>query len=452
MNSSSTAAAPDAFVFGATQFDPPSGTLTLAWRVPAAGGRELREQFVFSPPLETGRVDTPAFAAAVRLLHWLCGVSYWKLACAGPVRFAGDAPDLWQARALEEIYCHGLAELAWRNQLRGRYWPDFQASAGSDHLSARPAGLASRALVPIGGGKDSLVALERVRAAGVAFETVQVGSAPLIERSVDGASPRHHIIQRRLAPELVELNRAGALNGHVPITAINAAALIVAALLWDFDAVVFANERSASSPTLVAPDGREVNHQFAKSLAFETLFGEWLRRYIAPDLDVFSMLRRESELSICREFAGLTRYHERFSSCNRNFHLDGPRTRRWCLNCPKCRFVFLALAPFLDPARMQAIFGSDLLSGEARLAGFVELLELDGHRPFECVGEADEARAAVGLLERHPGWRDHAGVRALAERISSAGVVLPPAAPLLKPQGPHRIPARFRTSSNHASD
>ncbi|MGB0513683.1 MAG: hypothetical protein ACPGJE_02445, partial [Wenzhouxiangellaceae bacterium] len=83
--------APDAIVFGPTRFDPVSGTLTLSWRVAAAGGRDLCEQFVFSPPRVAGRERTAGFASAVRLLHWLCGVSYWKLACAGPVRFEGDA-------------------------------------------------------------------------------------------------------------------------------------------------------------------------------------------------------------------------------------------------------------------------------------------------------------------------------------------------------------------------
>ena len=225
-------------------------------------------------------------------------------------------------------------------------------------------------------------------------------------------------------------------------TAINAATLVIAALIWNFDAVVFANERSADAPTLTTPDGRPVNHQFAKSHAFEQLLGDWIARYIADDLAVFSLLRRDSELAICREFAELTAYHDVFSSCNRNFHLDGPRTARWCGQCPKCRFVFLGLAPFMDVQRLEAIFGRDLLAEPGQADAFAELLELAGPRPFECVGEAGEARAALGALAADPRWCDHAVVRELMQRVR--GIRLPDLASIVRPAGPDCIPGRFR--------
>ncbi|MDX1626510.1 MAG: hypothetical protein R3323_08345, partial [Wenzhouxiangellaceae bacterium] len=304
---------------------------------------------------------------------------------------------------------------------------------------AAPAlGLSGRALVPMGGGKDSLVALERLRATGAEIETVQVGEASLIRRVAARTGLPHRMIRRRLPAGLARLNERGALNGHVPITAINAAVLVVAALAWKFDRVVFANERSADSPTLVAPDGREINHQYAKSLDFEAAFDERVRADVAADLAVFSLLRRDRELGVCREFAGLERYHDVFSSCNRNFHLDGARTERWCRECPKCRFVYLALAPFLPPGRLRAIFGADLLDDAASVDGFAALLELDGHRPFECVGEAVEARSALAALSEDTRWSGHAVVRALAPRLESVDV--PDLAALVEPGGPHRIP------------
>jgi hypothetical protein len=293
----------------------------------------------------------------------------------------------------------------------------------------------------MGGGKDSLVALERVRACGIEPGTAQVGSSELIEQVAARAGTRHRRIGRRLPPELAALNADGALNGHVPITAINAAALTVGALLWNTGTVVFANERSADEPTLVTADGVPVNHQFAKSFEFEQLFGQWLGRYIASDLNVFSLLRRDRELAVCREFAALSTYHDVFSSCNRNFHLDGPRTARWCGNCPKCRFVFLGLAPFMTPARMRDIFGSDLLAAPDPCDGFEALLGLDCARPFECVGEADEARAAVSLLAASEHWSRHPVVESLSRRL--AGTSVPSAEDLMRPSGPHRIPDRF---------
>ena len=429
--------------FSSREFDPDSGMVRLSWRLFGTGcDLELEERFDFGPG--AGRISPshPSFEAALDLLHWIAGVSYWKVACRGKVRFAAGGPDAFQADALALIYRHGLAELAWRNRLEDRYWPEFTGAEPGESAPAPVLGMQSRALVPMGGGKDSLVALERVRAFGIDSETVQVGSAPLIGRVAECAETRHHVIRRELALELAALNSAGGLNGHVPITAINAAALVIAALLWDFDAVVFANERSADAPTLTTPGGQPVNHQFAKSFQFEQLLGEWIRRYIAEDLAVFSLLRRDSELGICREFSRLARYHGVFSSCNRNFHLDGSRTARWCGECPKCQFVFLALAPFLDVPAMRTIFGRDLLAERGQLDAFAALLELDGPRPFECVGEAEEARAAVAALAGDARWRDHVVVAHLARRL--AGIQIPAIETVVLPGGPDSIPQRFR--------
>ena len=101
-------------------------------------------------------------------------------------------------------------------------------------------------------------------------------------------------------------------------------------------------------------------------------------------------------------------------SCNRAFIRDpARRSGGWCGQCPKCRSVFLSLAPFMDPGRLAAIFGRDLLADPAQVPGFLELVE-PGAKPFECVGEIDEARTAVALLAADPRWRSHPLVTALA--------------------------------------
>ncbi|MBY6205288.1 hypothetical protein [Halomonas denitrificans] len=429
--------------FETPEFAPDSGRLALRWTL-ALDGRTvpLEERFEFGPlPGPVAEERRNAVRAAIDALHWIAGVSYWKVACRGGVGFADRRPDPQTAELLEAVYRDGLAELAWRNELDAPWWPDF-GSVAFDGPSPAPAplGLSERALVPMGGGKDSLVALERLRRSGVPIETVQVGQAELIGRVARRTGLPHRRIGRRVDPALAELNAAGAINGHVPITAINAAALALAAVLWDFRYVVFANERSADEPTLRV-GGRSVNHQWAKSLAFEAGFDDWMRRSVAADLRVFSILRRERELAVVREFASLKDYHAVFSSCNRNFHLDGARTDRWCGRCPKCLFVFLALAPFLSPDELRAIFGADLLADSGLVDGFAELLELDGHRPFECVGEAKEARAAVLALAGNPVWADHEVVRALAPRLDRRRT--PSIEALSAPGGTHRIPEAF---------
>ena len=139
------------------------------------------------------------------------------------------------------------------------------------------------------------------------------------------------------------LGAAGAINGHIPITAVIASLALLTAALNGFTAVVLSNERSASIGN-VPYDGTEINHQFSKSLPAEKL----LRAAAAETsgVEIFSVLRPASELAIARAFARLEQYHFVFTSCNRMFHLDPSlRATSWCGNCDKCRFVFLMLAP-----------------------------------------------------------------------------------------------------------
>lgn len=423
------------FVFGERHLDFESGRIRLGYRL---DGIELAETFRIPRSVKPESRDRlRAIEAALQLLHWVAGVSYWKAGCPNQLEHENVAPDPWQSEWLTKLYRQGLAEFAWHNRLDPQSWPLFSSSGAHSGPGAN-LGLGAGVLAPMGGGKDSLVALERLRDAGHVPTTVQVGNAELIRQVAEVAGTDHLVIERRLDPALGELNQHGAWNGHVPVTAINAAVLILVALVHDCRRIVFANERSADEATLTGPDGQEVNHQFSKSLEFERMLDAWVRHYIAEDLEVFSILRRDRELAVCRAFAGLTKYHTTFSSCNRNFHLDGARTGRWCGQCPKCHFVFLALAPFMTSAGLTDIFGRNLLADEDQVTGFRALLAIDGAKPFECVGEAMEARAALGHLASDPDWREMPVVAALAPELE--GMAVPSIDELCRPGGEHLIP------------
>ncbi len=133
------------------------------------------------------------------------------------------------------------------------------------------------------------------------------------------------------------------------------------------------------------------------------------------------MLRPASELAIARAFAGMERYHGAFTSCNAVFRLDPAlRGSSWCRDCPKCRFVFLVLAPFSSPEHLREVFGGDLLAEESQYEGFALLAASGGHKPFECVGEEQESLAAMRMLADDPRWRGHAVVRRLASEVLPA--------------------------------
>ncbi len=413
-----------------------------------------------------------AFDAALKLLHLIAGVSYYKAGVPPKIELVDGPLDDATADLLEALYLHGLAEFAYRNKLDLRErisFPRLAASplGGDDCMNARngtmqgattegrgegPASprtsmlnLPQRTLIPIGGGKDSLVAIEAVKAIGGEATAVWIGNSALIAACAERTGLPTLNIQRELAPGLFELNRQGAWNGHIPVTAVNSAILAVAAILYGYDSITFANERSASAATLEY-DGQQVNHQWSKGYAFEQLLGDWLHTHVASDLDYCSLLRPYSELAITRAFAKLTRYFDVFSSCNRNFKLLGPKpVDRWCGQCPKCHFVFLALAPFLPKPRLLSIFGRNLLDDENQVAGFDALLEYQEHKPFECVGEAAEARAAMYALSQRPEWAEDALIarfrRKILPQLDTSQLALEP---WLEPSTEHRVPLRLQ--------
>ena len=406
-------------------------------------GPELIERIRFpdAPALSESR--QAAFDAALRMLHFFAGISYYKAGLPSRIEIETGALDPATADLLDALYLHGLGEFAYRNGLDLRDRITFPR--GSAARAVESAGLPRRALVPIGGGKDSLVVVEALKKAGLEATATWVGASPLIAAVAARTGLPMLNIGRELSPVLFDYNRMGAWNGHIPVTAINSAILACAAILYGFDAIAFANERSASAATLEY-EGRQVNHQWSKGWAFERMYAGWLHSLVAIDLDYFSLLRPFSELAVTRAFAKSgAAYFDVFSSCNRNFRILGPKPAdRWCGQCPKCHFVFLALAPFLPKPRLLQIFGRNLLDDETQASGFDALIEYHDHKPFECVGEASEARAAFATLAARPEWREDALVARfrddIAPRLDASQLVLQP---WLEPAGEHGIPLRF---------
>jgi UDP-N-acetylmuramoylalanine--D-glutamate ligase len=428
------------FVFTVCGYDPATRVARLGYRFDS--GPELVERITFphAPwPAEASR--QAAFERALELLHGIAGVSYYKAGLSPGMRFECPKVGAALGEFLTEVYIHGLGEFGHVNGLdvaaRVRF-PVVGARA-KETVVAAPLPLPERALVAMGGGKDSLVGLDLLRRAGLDVLPACIGGSPLIADTVRVTGLPLLRIGRELAPELAELNRAGAWNGHVPVTAINSAILLCAAVLYGCRYVVFSNERSADEATLHTADGRAINHQYSKSSAFEAAFRAQVTRRVSPTIEYFSVLRPFSELAVVQRFSKLTEFHGVYSSCNRNFHLDGPRVSgRWCRDCPKCRFAALSLALFLDPAEVSAIQGGDLLDDPSQEAGFRALCELGRDKPFECVGEAGESRAALAALAAREAWRDHAIVRRLAPETER--VEVPRLESLLQPAARHYIP------------
>ena len=435
------------FQFVSHEYDPVPGMARLVYRFD--NGPDLVESFNFpySPwPPEASR--QAAFTQALKLLHLLVGISYYKAGLCPELGFDGEQPDAQLAGFLTDLYSHGLAEFAYVNELNLAGKVHFEGSGVPPE--ARSLILPDRALVAMGGGKDSLVGLGLLIEAGLEVQPICVGGSPLIGETVKAAGLPLIRVGRNLAPELLEMNRLGAWNGHIPITAINSAVLLCAAILYGYKYIVFSNERSADEATLIAAEGNllligdlEVNHQYSKSSRFEHDFRQIIQSHVSPDVEYFSILRPYSELEIVRRFSRMKKFHTVYSSCNRNFHIDGSHIEgRWCLDCPKCRFAALSLALFMSPAQVAEIMGDDLLNHEDQTDGYRALCGLGRDKPFECVGEAGESRAALSALTRDDAWRNHAVVKTLAPEL--AKVEVPEMHELLRPSDHHFIPDDLR--------
>ncbi len=199
------------------------------------------------------------------------------------------------------------------------------------------------------------------------------------------------------------------------------------------------NERSASVGNLWH-DGVLINHQFSKSLEIEQRLGDVVQSQVAADLSYFSLLRPLSELEIAKRFASTSRYDSTFTSCNRAFRIaDDRRIEHWCCDCSKCRFVFLALAPFASPDRLIKIFGKNMLDDPSQFLGFDELIGWQADKPFECVGEVEESIAAFLLLAKSGLWQETQAVRRFQSEIQPH---------LVLPTGIEAAPFTFSTEHN----
>lgn len=400
------------------------------------------ETFTF-PKSRLNPVDPEAFQRALFLLSLVAGISYYKAGV--PKRAVIESGPVTQKEldALRTIYRAGLGEFAFVNKLELGESPEFEAQI-IDSREITPVPLENGVLVAVGGGKDSCVTIETMRAGPAPVTLASLNQMrPIVDVMKASGLPSVHV-DRRIDPYLIELNAEGAYNGHVPVTAVVSLTLAALAAMNGYEAVVMSNERSASVGN-TEWDGQVVNHQWSKSLEAEELLAGLISQSVTPDLHYFSMLRPLSELEIARRFAKLVRYHDVFTSCNRAFRINEEhRVQRWCRDCPKCRFVFLALAPYVNPTRLAGIFGGNMLRDLHQADGFDALIGWNALKPFECVGEVEESVAAFKMLTDQIAWRDHEVVERFEQKILP-DVALPDDL-LTKPFGQsdeHHIPEQY---------
>ena len=376
-----------------------NGTLRLAFDF------NLDDRYHFQPTLEIParpffdwdsipceQLETLAFQIGMTEL-----VSYWKIACPKWVVVKPFALTESQKRFWKKLYYNGLGEFMYLNgitvsetdlmQIESQLPMSFQSGDVRRVESMGSVRFDERTLVPVGGGKDSVVTLECLRNEMPVIPMIvnPRGATLNCVETVGYKENEFIVINRTLDPTMLKLNAEGYLNGHTPFSALLAFISVLVAFGSRSKYIALSNENSANESTV---PGTNINHQYSKSIEFERDFRNYVAENINKELQYFSFLRPLSELQIASLFAQCEAYHPVFRSCN-----VGSKTDSWCGHCPKCLFTWIILSPFLSHDKLVAIFGKDLMA-DASLQPILE--ELNGTaavKPFECVGTVEEVRA-----------------------------------------------------------
>lgn len=388
---------PTKFIFDRYSFDHTSGCIELTYRL---GDMELTERLTV--PTKGWQAELPQadLDRALFALHLIAGVSYWKTYCPRKIEVHTGSLSAEDAEFWNTLYTKGLGEFFYKNQIdfRGRVkFPTTERAMTPHRLTAYPPNRLFP-LVPIGGGKDSIVTIEMLKQAGCPVTLFTIKDAEPIRQTAEISGLPRLVITRELDTKLLELNTQGAYNGHVPISAYNAFVSVFVGLLFGHTDVVFSFEKSASTGNLTYLD-TEINHQYSKALEFERAVQAYLSRSVTRAIRVFSLLRPLTEFAITKRFVELPQYHRAFSSCNRNFRIGDPQTKVfWCGSCPKCAFVFVLLAAHRNVAYATEILGKNLLADLELVETYRDLLGIGSQKPFECVGEPDEVQTAFAMI------------------------------------------------------
>ncbi len=375
------------------------------------------EDIIFEPSLELHNLAASQIESKDQglLQTWVFSLgmiellSYWKASCSPRITIQSGYLDQSQVDFWLTVLRNGLSEFFYTNSIDG--WSQDFVNIVVDVPEANRIKVApdttshkERCLVPVGGGKDSLVTIELLRCHPL-FSSPDFISLFLLNPSdqtdalVQSIEVSHHTyVTRRLDPQLLLLNKKGYLNGHTPFSALLSFVTVFSAWLGDFRYVILSNEQSANEGNIVW-QGHAINHQYSKSYEYEKLFRQYVHQHLSQTIEYFSLLRPWFELKIAQQFSLHPRYFAQFRSCNR-----GKKAGIWCGQCPKCLFVYIMLSAFLPPPDVMSIFGSNLLDDNLLRPILDELTGEVPCKSFECVGLRTETLSALYLaIQQHQG-------------------------------------------------
>ena len=328
-------------------------------------------------------------------------ISYYKLTCAPKFVVKAGPLDDEQKEFFKKLFYNGLGEFMYVNQLNIPYdqFMEIEAETPSNEIPDYELDEVEfhGNLIPIGGGKDSVVTLEALRDMHVEnlcllynrdIYPLNIAANNCITQasySKDAIADFNLTIDKHM----LELNKQGYYNGHIPFSSCLAFASFIMAYLNNKKYIVLSNEASANEGNVA---GTNINHQYSKSFEFENDFRNYCNKYFTPKIQYFSLLRCINEYTIIQKFLKSPRYLDIFRSCN-----VGMKENKWCGHCAKCLYVFIMLYPFVPLDHLRLIFGQNMFNDQSLTEIFIGLVNPDTTKPFECVGTREEINFSLKL-------------------------------------------------------
>ncbi len=426
------------FEFTSYQFEPEKKRVIFHYATNFSDRQPLffTETILLPKVPNISKIPKEVIEKLLQSLHIILGISYYKFYCATKIAVPYDLSKL-EADFWDTVYQKGLGEFFYKNNLDPNISPKFEARSTKSETNSkskfsnivsyfeiRNSNLTRRCLVGIGGGKDSIVAAELLKQAGFSITSLHIETgkpSKIVDDVIEIIGVGELKIQRFLD---WQVHQQHLYNGHIPVSAIYALLGLFSAILYGYSYVIVGNEHSSNFGN-TNYRGLEINHQWSKSFEFETLLQKYVKKFITPDVQYFSLLRSFYEIRIVKIFAKYKQYFPYFSSCNKNFKIkpntdglirtNGPidqphastnqfarigKSDLWCGQCAKCMFAFLMLSAFLPKKELLKIFGKNLYADEDLLPLFKDVLGFGNMKPFDCVGTFQEAQTALFLAKK----------------------------------------------------
>jgi len=166
------------------------------------------------------RVGESAIDNLVFHLGMAESLSYWKATCSPEIIVNAGALTLQQINWWKDLLLQGMGEFFYQNRIDFTQEEFIQIISPSRQSSPKKQSnprLSPNILIPIGGGKDSIVTLELLKKSKQKINAFVLNPKHEQKEILKITGLKNPIIvERTIDPRLLELNRRGYLNGQNP--------------------------------------------------------------------------------------------------------------------------------------------------------------------------------------------------------------------------------------------